>query len=130
MLTTLMAGPRPAPPVAKVVDPEAATVPYPMRGKGPFNAPQPCNIIVDSGTPESCVHPSVWDFGPGKKWNGYLKNLCKDGSHYWVYATVVPNIRNGKVEGYASIRREPSRAKIEAIIAEYKPQLEAERGNA
>ena len=87
MLTTLMASARPAPPVAKVVDPEAATVPYPMRGKGPFNAPQPCNIIVDSGTPESCTHPSVWDFGPGKAWNGY---------RYWMAITDYGGSHNGE----------------------------------
>ena len=38
----------------------------------------------------------LWEtLSAGKKWNGYVKNLSKDGSHYWVYATAVPNIRNG-----------------------------------
>jgi hypothetical protein len=32
----------------------------------------------------------------GKKWHGYVKNLRKDGSHYWVYATAVPNMRHGQ----------------------------------
>ncbi len=50
--------------------------------------------------------------GKGKHWHGYVKNLRKDGGYYWVYATVIPNIRDGKIIGYSSIRRKPSRAKI------------------
>lgn len=55
----------------------------------------------------------------GKKWHGYVKNLCKDGSHYWVYATVVPNVRHGETVGYTSVRRKPSRSKIEEAIKQY-----------
>lgn len=55
----------------------------------------------------------------GNKWHGYVKNLCKDGGHYWVYATVVPNVRRGEVVGYTSVRRKPSRRKIEEAIALY-----------
>jgi aerotaxis receptor len=49
----------------------------------------------------------------GKKWSGYVKNLRKDGGYYWVYATVIPNVRNGAVVGYTSVRRKPSRKKVE-----------------
>lgn len=55
----------------------------------------------------------------GQKWHGYVKNLCKDGSHYWVYATVVPNVRHGKTVGYTSVRRKPSRSKIETASVQY-----------
>lgn len=55
----------------------------------------------------------------GKKWHGYVKNLCKDGSYYWVYATAVPNVRRGETVGYTSVRRKPSRKKIEETIAQY-----------
>ncbi|PIE23797.1 MAG: diguanylate cyclase [Neptuniibacter caesariensis] len=55
----------------------------------------------------------LWEtLAAGNKWHGYVKNLCKDGSYYWVKATVIPNIRNGVVVGYTSVRREPSRSKI------------------
>ena len=56
----------------------------------------------------------------GKKWHGYVKNLRKDGAYYWVKATVIPNIRNGIVVGYTSVRRKPSRSKIIASEALYK----------
>lgn len=55
----------------------------------------------------------------GNKWHGYVKNLCKDGSHYWVYATVVPNVRRGETVGYTSVRRKPSRSKIEEASKQY-----------
>ncbi len=55
-----------------------------------------------------------------KKWHGYVKNLRKDGGYYWVYATVIPNVRNGEVIGFTSVRRKPSRAKVEEAAALYK----------
>lgn len=55
----------------------------------------------------------LWDtIENGEKWQGYVKNLRKDGRYYWVKATVIPNIRNGKLVGYTSVRRKPSRSKI------------------
>lgn len=55
----------------------------------------------------------------GDKWQGYVKNLRKDGGYYWVKATVVPNVRDGQVVGYTSVRRKPSRQKVEECIALY-----------
>ncbi len=58
----------------------------------------------------------LWDtVQQGKKWHGYVKNLRKDGAHYWVYATVIPNVRHGKIVGYTSVRRKPSRTKIKEV---------------
>ncbi len=56
----------------------------------------------------------------GRQWSGYVKNLRKDGGHYWVYATVVPNIRDGRIVGYTSVRREPSRDRVAAAEAQYR----------
>jgi len=64
----------------------------------------------------------------GQKWHGYVKNLCKDGSHYWVYATVVPNIRRGETVGYTSVRRKPSRSKIAAATTQYAQMKQDEEG--
>lgn len=63
----------------------------------------------------------LWDtISKGTKWHGYVKNLRKDGAYYWVYATVVPNVRGGKIVGYTSVRRKPSRRKVEEMAALYK----------
>jgi len=62
----------------------------------------------------------LWDtVGSGKKWQGYVKNLRKDGAYYWVYATVIPNVRNGEVVGYTSVRRKPSRKRVDECIELY-----------
>ncbi|WP_394261406.1 PAS domain-containing protein [Moraxella boevrei] len=63
----------------------------------------------------------------GKKWHGYVKNLCKDGSYYWVYATAVPNVRRGETVGYTSVRRKPSRSKIAETEQLYAKMLQEEQ---
>lgn len=55
----------------------------------------------------------------GEKWQGYVKNLRKDGGYYWVKATVIPNVRNSQVVGYTSVRRKPSRTKVDECIKLY-----------
>ncbi|MDD1643552.1 MAG: PAS domain-containing protein [Methylococcaceae bacterium] len=62
----------------------------------------------------------LWDtVNRGEKWQGFVKNLRKDGGYYWVKATVIPNIRNGEVVSYTSVRRKPSRTKVDACIQLY-----------
>lgn len=63
----------------------------------------------------------LWDtISAGKKWHGYVKNLRRDGGFYWVYATVIPNVRSGRIVGYTSVRRKPSRRKVEEMAALYR----------
>lgn len=70
----------------------------------------------------------LWDtINTKTKWSGYVKNLRKDGKFYWVYAVVVPNIRNGKLVGFASVRRKPSRTKVDECTELYKNMLAEER---
>ncbi len=81
------------------------------------------------GAPHSILrHPDMppaafkdlWDtVKKGDKWQGFVKNLRKDGGFYWVKATVIPNIRHGKVVGYTSVRRKPSRKKVDECIKLY-----------
>lgn len=65
----------------------------------------------------------------GKRWHGYVKNLRKDGGYYWVYATVIPNIREGKIVGFTSVRRKPSRTKVNECIALYAKLKNEEKMN-
>lgn len=81
------------------------------------------------GAPHSILrHPDMppaafkdlWDtVTRGEKWQGYVKNLRKDGGYYWVKATVIPNVRSGRVVGFTSVRRKPSRSKVEECIKLY-----------
>jgi len=66
----------------------------------------------------------------GRRWSGYVKNLRKDGGFYWVYATVIPKIRNGQIIGHTSVRRQPSRARVEAASALYASMLLAESASS
>jgi PAS domain S-box-containing protein len=89
------------------------------------------------GTPHSILrHPDMpkaafadlWNtVGEGKRWSGYVKNLRRDGGFYWVYATVIPKIRDGVVVGHTSVRREPSRDKVNELAAVY-VTMRAEEG--
>lgn len=76
----------------------------------------------------SAAFADLWNtVSQGVKWHGYVKNLRRDGCHYWVYATVIPNIRNGEIQGYTSVRRRPPRSKIEEMSALYRQMLEEEK---
>jgi len=70
----------------------------------------------------------LWDtVEAGEKWHGYVKNLRKDGGYYLVYATVIPNIRRGELMGYTSVRRKPSRRKMEEALKLYAQMLKEEQ---
>jgi PAS domain S-box-containing protein len=56
----------------------------------------------------------------GEPWHGYVKNLRKDGTYYWVYASVIANVRDSRVVGYTSVRRKPSRSKVDACVELYR----------
>jgi aerotaxis receptor len=68
----------------------------------------------------SVAFKDLWDtVNSGEKWQGFVKNLRKDGGYYWVKATVIPNIRSGVVIGYTSVRRKPSRTKVQECARLY-----------
>ncbi|TVQ73492.1 MAG: PAS domain S-box protein [Oceanospirillales bacterium] len=77
------------------------------------------NILRHPDMP-AIAFKGLWDtVEKGEKWQGFVKNLRKDGTYYWVKATVIPNIRNGQLLGYTSVRRKPSRSKIRESEALY-----------
>lgn len=88
---------------------------------------QPHKILRHPDMPQAAFTDLWQTVQSGQKWNGYVKNLRKDGGFYWVYATVIPNIRDGKTVGYTSVRRKPARDKIAEVQALYQGMLAAER---
>lgn len=92
------------------------------------------------GTPHSILrHPDMpraafadlWaTVSAGRRWSGYVKNLRKDGGFYWVYATVIPKIRGGEILGHTSVRRQPSRTKVDAASQLYVTLLKQEKSAA
>jgi aerotaxis receptor len=89
----------------------------------------PHHILRHPDMPRAAFADLWATLAAGRKWHGYVKNLRKDGAYYWVYATAVPNVRNGEVAGYTSVRRKPSRAKIAEHAALY-AQMRRDEGAA
>ena len=88
---------------------------------------QPHYILRHPDIP-AAAFKDLWDtLARKEKWHGYVKNLRKDGAYYWVYATVIPNIRKGEIVGYTSVRRKPSRNKVEECIPLYAKMIEEEQ---
>jgi len=86
------------------------------------------------GKPHSIVrHPDMpaiafkqmWDdIKANKVWEGYVKNLRKDGKYYWVIVRIEPTFdEDGNKIGYIGMRKEPDREIIKQIEEKYKNLL-------
>ena len=86
------------------------------------------NIVRHPDMPRG-VFKFLWDTLEQKKeCFAYVKNMCKDGAFYWVFANVTPDLDpQGKVVGYFSVRRKASPEAIGVVSALYKTMLEEER---
>ena len=72
---------------------------------------QPHNVIRHPDMPRSAF-ADLWEtVESGGTWEGYVKNLRKDGGYYWVFARVSTVIKNGKAVEYKSVREPVSREK-------------------
>jgi len=82
---------------------------------------QPHNIVRHPDMPQAAFK-SLWDTVRGNKvWDGYVKNMTKNGGYYWVYATVYPMYDEIRKENtYLSCRRKPSSLEIEDAHELYK----------
>ncbi len=88
----------------------------------------PHNIIRHPDMPK-IVFKLLWDYiQSGKSIVAYVKNLAKDGSYYWVLATVIPiKDREGNIVEYISIRIKPTTGFFEKIPAVYEHLLQIEK---
>jgi PAS domain S-box-containing protein len=88
---------------------------------------QPHSIIRHPDMPRA-VFKLLWETAAsGQEIFAYVKNMAKNGDHYWVFAHVTPSIGlDGKVIGFHSNRRVPSREAIEAVTPLYEHVLRAE----
>ena len=86
------------------------------------------NIVRHPDMPRA-VFNLLWDtIKSGEEFNGYVKNMSRDGSYYWVFANVTPSYdKNKRNIGYYSVRRKPSKEALNVIIPIYKEMLTAEK---
>ena len=89
---------------------------------------QPHNLIRHPGMP-SCVFRYLWlTIQAGKEIFAYVINQSRNGDHYWVFAHVTPTFdAYGKITGYHSNRRVPSRRSIATVEPIYEALLAEER---
>ena len=88
---------------------------------------KPHNVIRHPDMPR-VIFKAVWDtIKSGKPFVGYVKNMAKDGSYYWVLAAIYPVMdKEGQILRYISIRLKPSSSIFELIPDLYKEILEVE----
>ncbi|MFO0434730.1 MAG: SpoIIE family protein phosphatase [Sphingobacteriaceae bacterium] len=75
----------------------------------------PHSIIRHPDSPTSLFKEMWHTIGKGNVWQGEIKNRAKDGTPYWVYATISPVIgKNGKPIKYISVRQDITKQKLMA----------------
>lgn len=86
------------------------------------------NIVRHPDMPRSAFK-LAWDtIQAGQEFFGYVKNMAKDGSYYWVFTHITPDFDSrNQIVGYTSVRRCPRREAITAITPVYTQMLDAER---
>jgi aerotaxis receptor len=89
-----------------------------------IGAPQ--NIVRHPDMPVEAYADLWYTIKSGLPWTGVVKNRCKNGDHYWVYANVTPVVENGKATGYMSVRTKPSVVQVRQAELLYK---ELKNGN-
>lgn len=88
---------------------------------------QPHNMIRHPDMPR-CIFKLLWDtLDARQEVFAYVKNLAGDGAYYWVLAHVTPSLgAGGRVVGYHSSRRVPTRKALDAVRPLYASLLATE----
>jgi len=89
---------------------------------------QPHNIIRHPDMPKT-IFALLWEnIKQHNEFFGYIKNLCKDGSFYWVYANITSSFSPDETHlGYYSVRRAPDKEKLSRIKTLYSEMLRVEQ---
>ncbi|KAB7887286.1 PAS domain-containing protein [Poseidonibacter ostreae] len=74
---------------------------------------QPHNMVRHKDMPKAAFEDLWKTVKSGNVWQGYVKNVTKQGGFYWVFATVYPYKDANKNDCYISCRRKPSREDIQ-----------------
>lgn len=81
---------------------------------------KPHNMVRHPDMPKEAFADMWKSLKTGRPWQGVVKNRRKDGGFYWVLATVSPvRAEGGKIIGFQSLRRRPSREQVKAASEAY-----------
>lgn len=70
------------------------------------------NIVRHPDMPPAAFEDLWRTVQKGQQWEGLVKNRCANGDFYWVRARVTPIYDGGKLTGYRSVRKKPSREEV------------------
>lgn len=89
------------------------------------------NIIRHPEMPRG-VFRFMWNtLKAGDEFFGFAKNLCADGGFYWVFANITPDYdKEGKLQGYYSVRRKPPQSALDILIPVYREMLAIEKNSS
>lgn len=87
---------------------------------------KPHNILRHKDMPKTAFEDMWETIESGKTWRGFVKNKCKSGDYYWVYATVSPVERLEGDTAYTSIRQRITKQESERYQEQYDKMREAE----
>ncbi|MBK1695047.1 chemotaxis protein [Chromatium weissei] len=79
----------------------------------------PHNLIRHPDMPAVAFEDLWKTIQAGYPWTGIVKNRCKNGDFYWVEANISVLRQHGKITGYISVRRKPTREQIAAAEVLY-----------
>lgn len=65
---------------------------------------KPHSILRHPDMPKEAFQDFWQTIEAGRPWFGFVKNLRKNGQHYWVAANAAPIFTDGKITGYVSVR--------------------------
>ncbi len=89
---------------------------------------QPHSILRHPDMPKAAFEGMWKIIETGQMWEGYVKNLRKDGKFYWVIVNIIPKYdENHKIIGYTASRKIPNRDMIAKVSAQYKEMIEKEK---
>jgi len=85
------------------------------------------NLVRHPDMPRG-VYRQMWtEIKAGREFFGFVKNRCKDGSFYWVFANITPDHdETGALRGYYSVRRKANPKGVAFMEPIYQTMLEEE----
>ena len=88
----------------------------------------PHSIIRHPDMPKAFFNDMWRKLKKGYSWEGYVKNMCHDGTYYNVYLSIHPKYNDtGDIVGYISSRKIPNEKSMNEALKQYKVCLEKEK---
>ena len=86
------------------------------------------NIVRHPSMPPA-IFADLWNtIQRGEPWSGIVKNRCKNGDYYWLYANVTPIFEQGKIVEFMSVRTKPTPQQVADASKAYDKMWQTETG--